>query len=305
MSEVIMPTDIENWKELRSRDVTSTEASVLFGCNPYQTLFELWHRKKQAQVVNIDENERMRWGSRLEHSIAHGIAEDNGWEIRRMDEYIRVPEVRMGASFDYKIEGDKPAILEVKNVDSLAYRDGWIESDGDIEAPPHIEIQVQVQMAVSGLRIAYIGALVGGNRVILIERKANSNVQNSIMTKIDEFWKSIEDNNEPEPDFTRDAGFISELYGYSTPGKIMNLEGDELHLASALRYRELAGQIKVLEAERNEIKAEFLRKIGDAEKVIGGKYSISAGLIGPSHVEYERKGYRNFKINWKREKKNG
>jgi len=303
MPEVIIPKDVNDWKKHRSRDITSTEVAALFDCNPYLTEFELWHRKKNAMIIDLNQNERMKWGVRLEQSIALGIAEDNGWEIRPMKEYIRDRELRLGASFDFKIEGDVQGILEVKNVDSLAYRDGWILGDDGIEAPPHIEIQVQVQLAVSELKVAYIGALIGGNKVILIKRDPNQNVIAEIKRRVDDFWVSLEENIEPAPDYSKDSAFISQLYGYSSPGKVMDLTYDEESLDAALRYRELGKEIKEKEVERDTIKAQLLRKIGDAEKVIGGKYSISAGLVGPAHVEYDRKGYRIFKINWKREKK--
>jgi hypothetical protein len=40
--------------------------------------------------------------------------------------------------------------------------------------------------------------------------------------------------------------------------------------------------------------------IGDAEKVKGLDYSISAGLVGPTEYMVKRDGYRNFKITFKK-----
>ena len=78
MIETIIPEDNKHWLQLRTRDVTSTEVSALFGLNPWMTEFELWHNKKSQAVIEIEDNERMKWGRRLEDPIAQGVAEDTG-----------------------------------------------------------------------------------------------------------------------------------------------------------------------------------------------------------------------------------
>ena len=95
----IISNNEQEWLALRLEDITSTEVSALFNLSPYQTEFELWHRKKNKEIVTIEANQRMKWGTRLQDSIARGIAEDNGWNVRRMDEYVRIPELRIGSSF--------------------------------------------------------------------------------------------------------------------------------------------------------------------------------------------------------------
>jgi len=60
--------------------------------------------------------------------------------------------------------------------------------------------------------------------------------------------------------------------------------------------------IKNLELEREALKAEMLMSIGEAEKCLGDGYSITAGLVGPAQVSYERQGYRQFRVNWSKKK---
>ena len=221
--EIIQPNDEKQWLELRTKDITSTEVSALFGISPYMTKFELWHRKHRGEVVKFDPNERMKWGTRLQDAIAAGIAEENKWSVMRMTEYIRDPELRAGASFDfsldtYESENSEPGLLEIKNVDSLQFKNGWTQDDeGNIEAPLHIEIQVQHQLMVSQRQFAYIGALVGGNKLVLIKRTRDENVIRRIREVIAEFWGTIEANIPPSPDFEKDADFIKDLYKYAEP----------------------------------------------------------------------------------------
>lgn len=302
MLETILPKDEQEWLQLRTKDITSTEISALFGISPYQTEFGLWHRKKAGDVVKLESNERMEWGTALQDAIAAKIAEKQGWNIRRINEYMRDTEIRAGSSFDFGIKEQK-TLLEIKNVDGLVYKNEWKKNeDGSIEAPLHIEIQVQHQLMVSGYEIAYIGALVGGNSLELIRRERNEKIIAAIKQKIVAFWKSIDENNPPKPNFERDASFISSLYNYADPGKVADIRDNEEFLSWAREYKRLGDIAKDAETKRDAIKAQMLMVIGDAEKVEGGEFSISAGIIGESPISYVRKAYRNFKLTWRKQK---
>ena len=62
MTEVIITRDEQHWLELRTKDLTSTDIAALFGLSPYKTAFELFHEKRDGQVVKLKPNERMKWG---------------------------------------------------------------------------------------------------------------------------------------------------------------------------------------------------------------------------------------------------
>lgn len=298
--ETILPKDEQEWLALRTKDITSTEVAALFGISPYLTEFELWHRKKSGMTGDFAVNERMKWGTRLQDAIAVGIAVDHKLEVDKMIDYMRIPELRMGASFDY-FEGPD-GILEVKNVDSLAYKDGWIVDGENVEAPPHIELQVQYQMFVSGRTQAAIGALIGGNRVVIIRRKPDLDVVQAIKSKVAEFWESIDANKPPEPNFKEDASFITKLNGYAEPGRIITVLGDDKLSGLVRDYKEWGSKAESAKAEKEGIKAQILTLIGDAEKVKGDGWTISASVRPPTLIEaYERKAFRDFRINMKKE----
>lgn len=298
----INTSDEQAWLTARLNDITSTEVSALFGCNPYMTQFELWHRKKAQKIVTIQRNDRMVWGIRLEDAIARGIAEDNNIQIRRINQYWSDGTRRIGSSFDYGIDdtGSGTGLLEIKNVDAWAAQEGWTIITNDIiEAPPHIEFQMQHQLLVSGRKFAYIGALIGGNRVILLKREPNEKVHDAILSKVGDFWKSIESDCEPNPVLERDADMIIELCGNATEGKA--IAGSPAIDEIAQRYIEASEVIKEAEQDKKIAKAELLLAIGDAAKVVGSTYSISAGEIGESVVEsHVRPAYRGFRVTAKK-----
>jgi len=298
--QTLIPKDKQHWLELRKPLVTSTEVAALFGCSPWMTSFELWHIKHDKLPAEFKENERMVWGTRLEKSIAEGVAEDEKFKIRKMDEFMFDLGKRLGSSFDYAIDDD--GLLEIKNVDSLVFKDGWIVDGDNLEAPVYIEIQVQNELLVSGRRYAKIAALVGGNRVVLIHRDRDEKVISAINTRVQQFWETVDNNIEPEPDFKRDAAFISKLYKYADPSKILDATGNELIKKLVVNYNKAGDAIKELEEEKDGYKAQLLTLIGDAAKVQGDGFSISAGLIGPAPINYIRKGYRDFRTYIKKAK---
>lgn len=307
--QVVQPNSEAEWLELRTHDVTSSEVSALFGCCPYLTEFELWHRKKNGKVVMLQENEDMEWGKALESVIAHKVAAKEGWAIRPMKEYIRIPALKIGSSFDFKVQDeedelDGDRILEIKNVNQFAFKDGWIiHEDKTIEAPPHIEFQVQHQMLVSGVGRATIAALVGGSRPVLLHRTYDEKVGMAITRKVSAFWQSIERNEPPAPNFVKDAEFIFDMYGNADAGKVLNAHDDHDLLLMASEFRRATEERDRAQEEREALKAKILMHIGDASKVQGEGWSLSAGMVPGGPVSYVRKDYRNFKLTFKKEKK--
>lgn len=313
------PENEAGWLALRAQDLTSTDVPALFGLSPYKTAFELWHEMKSGEsVFPFVENERIKWGRRLEATVAMGIADDQGWAIRPMKEYVRIEGLRIGSSFDFRVQSregiailmpgqcvedfdtDNDAILEVKCVDWLMFRDGWTIDEGFIEAPAHIEIQVQHQMLVSGLRRAYIGVMVGGNDIRVIEREADPDVHRAILGKCAEFWQSIDEGRAPDPVMPDDAEAVIRMHQFAEPGKLLDARNDA-HIASLVQQYHQLGQVeKDAGEQRKVLKAELLQRIGEAEKVLLDGFSVSAGMVGPAEVAYTRAGYRNFRVTAKK-----
>lgn len=292
---LIVPESKDHWLKLRHQNVNSTEVSCLYGANPYQTEFELFHSKRSPDALSIEETEIMRWGSRLQDSIAYGVADDMKWSsIRPMKEYVYLSDTRLGSSFDFEVNGNE--ILEIKNVSERAYAKGWSED----EAPPHIELQVQTQMLVSGHRKAYICALVGGNSVKIIERNFMPSVGESILKKVKHFWSRTD---EPKIDFERDADFIKMLYQVSDPNKVIN--GDDTMLMLAQKYNALSSQISLAEQQKKAVQAQLLMLAGDAEKVKHEKFTLSLGQVKESFIAaHTRPARRNFRLTMKGNEEN-
>jgi putative phage-type endonuclease len=302
-------TDKQSWLENRLLDVTSTEVSALFNLNPYQTEFELYHQKKDKVIISVPDSERMMWGRNLEDSIALGFAEKYKMKVEQFDVYMRDPETRMGSSFDYKIVSEEePMILEIKNVDGLAYRKNWIEhSEDNIEPPEHIALQLQHQLEITGYNVGYIVALVGGNTMKVVRSERDPKIGKLLKDKVENFWERIKSGVPPDVDYTRDAEYMMKnLYNEADANLIMNADEDTDTLIDD--YNAINRECVSLEQQKKAIKAQILEKSQGASKIVSKYGTISCSmskaskgkLITPEMVGTyinPRKSYRMFRFN--------
>lgn len=285
--------DEASWLAHRARDITSTEIAALFGLSPYQTAFELWHHKKDGTVEAIEPGERMKWGTRLQDAIAAGVAEDMGWEVNRLDAYMRDPEDRVGSSFDFSARddgrGSSCGLMEVKNVDRYVYLDDWIDTPSGIEAPQHIELQVQHQMEVADRDWCAIVALVGGNEAKVTIRERDREIGQLIRKTVRDFWLSVAEGTPPKPDYDRDAALMIRLHGKSTKGVTLELDAEHEVTQWIAEHYYINQQSKLLDG----LKARIFERIGNADRVITPDGRLSCGTVAPREG---RSGFRQFRF---------
>lgn len=320
------PATKEEWLALRHKYVSSTEASSLFGLSPYMTKFELFHVKRDSKPSQFEASERMKWGLRMEEAIARAIADEYGVKVRKLNAYVSKDSVGLGASFDYEIVGVKedatpedkclqemyrdlgPGILEIKNVDWLVWKRAWTTDDDRLEAPAHIEIQVQAQLHTIERSWAAIGVLVGGNSLRLLVRERDITVGESLDRAAALFWREVKANRPPAVVMPQDAELVAYLYNYAEPGKVLDAQGDTedaIKITALVKEYHNQGILKsAAENKQKEVKAELLTLIKDAERVVcPDGYQVSAGVVSEAQIPaYVRKAYRNVRITKKEAK---
>lgn len=303
--EIITHTTEADWLAARKNDITSTECAALFDVGVYEnsrTTYELFHVKTGLIVpAPFEMNDRVKWGNRLEASIAQGIAEDHGLIVEPFKVYMRITELRMGSSFDFKIvgivagwSGDETlrdmfrkhgdGILEIKNVDGLQFRRAWIDDGDTIEAPAHIEFQVAHQLEVADLNWSVIAPLVGGNTPKVVVRERDIELGAMIRQRVADFWNL---KDAPAPNFAKDGDVISTIYT-ETDGSFIDLTEDPrvFHLCKA--YKAGKAQVKDGEAAASMAKAELLTIIRGSKTAAAMGFKISAGTNKESYRAYHR-----------------
>lgn len=295
------------WLEARKGDVTSTDMAALLGLSKFKSRFALWHEKKTGIIANeFVENDRTKWGKRLQNVIAHGICEDNDWKGEDLGLfYISDSDLRIGCSLDVLV--DCPVrgkgLMEVKNVGLDAFAASWTEDN----APAYYETQLQLELHMTNkagmdLKWGVIAALVGGNKPVLYFRDYDPEIGAMMESQARAFWSSIEANDEPKPDYAVDGKLLEKIRGAV-------LEKNTIDISTNNRVYELIDQYKHggdLEKEGKAIKeaakAEMLDIIGNVDKAVLPGYSITAGMVDGKEITYFREPYRNFRINKLKEK---
>lgn len=297
-TEFITPRDEQHWLELRRQDVTSTEASALFGMSPYCTQYELWLSKRSGDPLAFEDNERMEAGRFIEPAIAALVASRYGVVIEPFKEYGRDADCRMGSSFDARaiewshdeasdmalrdmIDQYGEGIIECKNVDGLIYKRKWM----DDETPAHIEIQLQHQLELSGYEWGAVAALVGGNRLEMYIRKRDREVGAAIREAVREFWRSIDANEPPPIVYPDDADVVIAMHQFSD-GTVLDLREDTDAGVILAAFDDVKKQLKDLEEREKVLKARILELAGDAGSIVwdGGKISLTQTKDTPPTV---------------------
>ena len=311
MAKKIPYSTEKEWLELRAEDITSTEVSALLGLSPYQTAYELYHQKLNKDLGEIPDNERMKWGRRLEAVVAKGIAKDLDIEIRALNTYMRHDTVeRMGASFDYEVINHPmgPGIMEVKVVDRLVFMDKWTEE----VAPTHIEIQLQHQLEVMDREWGLIVALVGGNEPIIIRRKRDRALGKNLIKAVQKHWARIEAKKPPAFKLPEDADFVIAMHKQAG-GEILTTTEQKI-VDWLIEYHDSSAMHKYHEVRKKELKALVLESVGDKYKKVlatnekdGTLYQLACSTTAdtPPHIIAQedvgkksggRRGFRGFRL---------
>lgn len=297
--ETLPFTDKETWLSYRIDDITSTMMPALFGFSPYTTLFELYHAKHSGVEVPFRENDRMRQGSNMEDYIAQEYAYREGVEVKPFKDYIRLPEKRIGSSFDY-ITADGKKLIEIKAVDYLVWRE-WEEG----ELPPHIEIQVQHEMMVSGISECDVVVMTGIYDMHIYPRKLDVDVGIAMLKAVESFWDDVADDREPAPDFNKDGEVIAELF--KPQGELKDFTGNATLDEIVSRFMLHRDEEKAHKEKKEAAKNELFFLLGDSMGGFTDNYQIKAGetkdtagkvitadMVGK--VQGARKGYRRCDI---------
>lgn len=273
--EFIIPQSEQHWLELRIGDLTSTMVPALFGLSPYMTEFELYHSKVSGLDLSIKENERMRKGKRLEKFAAEEVGVMNGWKVRNIEEYIRIPSARVGSSFDYEVDCPErgKGILEIKAVDFFQHKQKWV----DDQAPEHIEIQLQHQLEVADkYDWGVIAAFTSIYDYTLYFRERDREMGAALMARCAKFWQDVETRTEPKPDFANDAWAIGQVYRGDKQDTLDVTKDQEFDVLAG-KYLRLKDEAKQLDEELEATKAQLWLKAGDHKQAYGSKYKLTAG----------------------------
>lgn len=256
---IIAIRDEAHWRELRAKHVGGSEVAALFNVRPFHTThLELWLIKRGDVSGDIEDNDRMYWGRMLEEKIAQAAADKNGWKIAAPKAYYTCDDTPgMGCTPDFVIlhVGDN-GVLQCKMVDRLEFKK-W--EDG--QPPLKYELQLQHELACTGLRWGALAVLIGGNELRVFVYQSHTAAQLKIKEAISAFWLSISNDEQPKA-IAEDYEVLFDLYRDHGPIKDLTSDNEMPSLCAAA----LAAAERRKEAEKQEkqAKASIMQKVGNA-----------------------------------------
>ena len=250
----------------RAAHVGASEVSALFGCNPWLSEFELFHRKRgniavpEFNAIRSDgtpEAERIYWGVKLEAAIVEGAKERFGYIDREPADPPLSNGRGLGGHPDRRVICPErgPGILEVKMADWLVFK-GW----GD-EPPTNYQIQGNTCAGLDKVTWFDVIVLVGGNQLERFKRDFRPKLYAETEKRVEKFWDDVRADRAPKPDYARDKDAIAELYA-DAGDDVIDLKGDNLAHVAAAEYLIGHAEEKAGKARKEAAQAELLDKLG-------------------------------------------
>lgn len=267
--EVIQYKDGEDWLETRKLGIGGSDISAVLGINRYKSPADVW-ADKMGQGEKIS-NRFTYFGHKLEPVVADVFAEKHSlYEVKELHRTLK--RGRALANIDRLImnkDSNEYGVLEIKTANAFKNKE-W---SGD-EVPPEYYAQVQLYLAVTGLKFAYIACLVGGNdyKEFYIER--NNEECDFIIKHCDWWWKEYVETQVPPPPSGDNAYTEYQKKKIDLLDDVsVEIEEDE----TVQSYEEILDKIDELEKEKKRIQQIWIDKMIEkgASKAVVGTHKIT------------------------------
>jgi predicted phage-related endonuclease len=260
-------TNRDEWLTWRKQDVTASVVGALFGVHPYTTSLRIYAEKRGVEFPDAD-NKTMRRGRGLEPAVATAVEEERpDWTLRSPKVYLRDPDLRLGCTPDYFIEGDPRGlgVLQCKTVAPSVYARDWL---GGSEIPFWIVLQTLTECMLSDAAFGVVAVLLvdpHAMEVAILEVPRHADSELKILVAVRNFWQQVASGVEPDPNFSRDAEVIKALMPRETPGKKIDFTGNNQLIEMLEQRADLKARISQFEEACEAIETEIKFRMGDAE----------------------------------------
>jgi predicted phage-related endonuclease len=271
-------TDEAQWLEWRDQDITASVVAALFGAHPYETVYGIASRLTGLKLSEPRSSPVMSRGREFQEVVGRYLQRNHPtWKIRAANVYLRDPALRLGATPDFFCTDPERGrgIVEAKTVASLAFRQNW--SDG---VPTWVTLQTLVNAMLARVKFAIVAVMVVDPyrwppKLHEFECPRHDAAEKRIRETVAKFWAALERNEMPTPDFARDGGLIAAMFPHTTPGKTVDLTGDNRMPDLLAERAKVKAQIADLEKFEKTLTNEIKEKIGNAEVAIVNGWRVT------------------------------
>lgn len=261
----------------RKLDLTGTTIPAIAGLDRFKTAAGVYYEKAHGLVDEPPPSDILERGRKLEKVVLECVAElQPDWKIEPANEYVRIPELRMGCSPDARFTDatGRRGNLQLKTTSKFMHDRLWVDGP-----PPNVVLQTCHENFVLDVDTGFVGLLIIDGfhfQTKLFEVPRHPAAEQRLIELARAFWRCVETKSPPLFDFARDAGLVSLLYPKEKPGEVADLRTDN-RMPELLEERErLMTLANETDKARKAIEAEIKTKVGTAEAALcAGGWSLT------------------------------
>lgn len=310
-----MTQDRIAWLKERQKGIGGSDVAAIFGLSRYRTPLDVY-LSKTDENVDDSQSQAAYWGTMLEDLVAKEFQKRTGMKVQRVTQHlVNSREPWMMANIDRavvnpEISGnvrvlseDKQAelgrmlttdaILECKTASAFVASDWGDSQEHEIQSgeivtehiiPEYYETQVQWYMGITGAKVCYVAALLGGQdfRIYVVPR--NDDLIQILQDKCREFWIDyVVAGVKPDPITIADA---FKLWPRDTDGMIEASLDDAVNIGE---MRNIDAKIKELNEQKEELKKKLIFSLKDAQGfLINGVKALSYKAQSTTRIDSTR-----------------
>jgi putative phage-type endonuclease len=249
------------WHADRRGGIGASDAPIITGDSPWGDVLSLFAVKTGIiDSPNID-TPQTRWGLRLEDVVAEWFTEETGKKLRRVNTRPRHKQYPwMHASLDRRVVGES-AVLEIKT--ARFANDEW-GAAWSAEIPAHYLVQVQHEIAVTGVDLAYVAVLFAGSDPRPYKIPRDDALIADLIELESEFWQCVQNGTPPDALIRKQAPVIPLHDG--------EIEADETLALGIAGVHSLRAEIKERKAELEQAEEAVKTLLGPNTAARAGAY---------------------------------
>ena len=287
-TQIIQPSNREEWLQHRQQGIGSSEVATILGLNPWETPYQLWRRKIGLDEPK-DETFAMRAGHYLEDAVSLFWHDETGREIIRRsagDWLIRSnehPFMQVSPDRTYWLSG---MTRNDRNKGILECKTTQMKIDPE-DLPKHWFCQVQYQLGVAEYTEGSLAWLCSGREFGYKDINFVPDFFQWMQEEVEKFWTdNIIGKTEPE---AQDVADVLIKFSRHTDGKIIEISDDIYTACNDLK--EIKQQIAVLDEQKNELEAKIKVGFGDAEAISYGGQTIATWKAPKPSDKFDSKAF--------------
>jgi len=283
----------EEWLVLRKSGIGGSEAPAICGAVNWASPMSVYLDKLEL-TDKKEINESMEWGNRLEVPVTEKVEEVTGHEVVSRQMFCSHKDYPwMLATVDGVTENDngEQGLVEIKTTGS------WRGKTWADDVPLHVFVQVEHDLAVTGLPWAIVGVLIGGQHFQLHTVKRDDEyIEQLIALEKDFYTNHLEPQVPPAIDGSTSAEDMLKILFPADDGTEATRDEPEI-IAAAKRYLEEAEECRIQEKEKRAAANKLKEMIGSSERVtIGGKYIATWKTVVRRSKNGKETSFRKFEV---------